>query len=75
MTEPLAALGPAPPFDIMPRPGIIGVVRELVDALPLAPKGNLVSNAPERELDEVLGREVGAKDPQLLACVWPFCWS
>ena len=34
----------------------MGVLRELVDALPLAPNGNLVSKAPERELEEVLGR-------------------
>lgn len=39
----------------IPRPGIIGVLmRELVDAFPLAwPKGK----TPDRELEEVLGRE------------------
>ena len=32
------------------------VLSELVEALPLAPKGNFVSKvAPERELEEVLG--------------------
>jgi hypothetical protein len=51
-----------------------GVEREEVEALPLVPKGNLVSKAPERELEEVLGREdeaipfeVGApREPQVL---------
>jgi hypothetical protein len=44
----------------IPRPGMSGVEREEVEALPLVPKGNLVSKAPERELEEVLGREVEA---------------
>ena len=42
----------------IPKPGMSGVEREEVEALPLVPKGNLVSKAPERELEEVLGREV-----------------
>ena len=77
VTSPLAEL-PTPAIVVelpltMPRPGIIGVLRELVDALPFAPKGNLDSNAPERELEEVLGREDPPKEPQLLAWLWPFC--
>jgi hypothetical protein len=40
-----------------------GVERDEVEAFPLLPKGNLVSKAPERELEEVLGREV---EPALL---------
>ena len=51
----------------MPRPGIIGVFKELVDALPFAPKGKLLSKAPLRELLDVLGRLVAAlKLPQPL---------
>jgi hypothetical protein len=58
----------------IPRPGMSGVEREEVEALPLVPKGNLVSKAPERELEEVLGREdeaipfeVGApREPQVV---------
>ncbi len=51
----LGVMSPGEPL-IMPRPGIIGVFRELEDALPLTPNGNLDSKAPERELEEVLGR-------------------
>lgn len=53
----------------IPRPGIMGVFREVVDALPLDPKGNLVSKAPESEFDEVLGRllaDDAPKEPQPL---------
>ena len=57
----------------IPRPGMSGVEREVLEALPLEPNGNLVSKAPERELEEVLGREVepevgaGApREPQVL---------
>lgn len=42
----------------IPNPGMSGVERDEVEAFPLVPKGNLVSKAPERELEEVLGREV-----------------
>lgn len=56
-----------------PRPGIMGVLSELVEALPLTPKGNFVSNAPESEFEEVLGREEPPIEPQLLAWAWPFC--
>ena len=71
----------------MPRPGIIGVFKELVDVLPFAPKGKLLSKAPLRELLEVFGRLVVAlKLPQPLpwwellaapAVAWPFgpSWS
>jgi len=48
----------------MPRPGIIGVLSELVDALPLEPNGNFVSKAPDREFDEVLGRLVADEAPK-----------
>ena len=62
----------SPPFVwplTMPRPGIIGVFKEVVDALPLAPKGNLVSKVPERELEEVFGRLAEVpKEPQ--PCPW-----
>lgn len=55
----------------IPKPGMRGAERDEVEALPLVPKGNFVSKAPERELDDVLGREVeadvgaGAPRPQL----------
>jgi hypothetical protein len=52
----------------MPRPGIIGVEREFVETLGLAPNGK--AEAPTREAEEVLGREAEdapTNEPQLLA--------
>jgi hypothetical protein len=64
----LGVMSPPLPF-IMPRPGIMGVLRELWEALPLTPKGNLGSQAPDKELEEVLGRVMEVpNEPQ------PFPW-
>ena len=66
----LGVTSPPLPWPLtIPRPGIIGVFKEVVDALPLAPKGNLVSKTPERELEEVFGRLAEVpKEPQ--PCPW-----
>ncbi len=66
----LGVTSPPLPWPLtMPRPGITGVLREVVDALLLVPKGNLVSKAPERELEEVFGRLAEVpKEPQ--PCPW-----
>jgi len=70
VTSPLLAPAVVSPMLLtMPRPGIMGAFKELVEVLPLAPKGNLGSYPPERELEEVFGRLVAPeKEPQLLAC-------
>jgi len=69
---PLPVLPVAPPPPTMPRPGIKGVWSDTAEALPFAPKGNFTSNAPDRELDDVLGRLDAPNEPQLLACACPF---
>ena len=50
-----------------PSPGIIGVLREVLDALP-APKGNLLSYGVDREADDVAGRLPAVEPQPLVEC-------